>query len=87
MVRHLKLQRELYGGIQKIYKFDNNYGASVVNHSGSYGSDRGLWELAVLFFESDDDWDLCYTTPITNDVMGYLEEARVEEILVEIKAL
>ena len=35
-------------GIQRIYKFDNGYGASVVKHKYSYGGDKGLWELAVI---------------------------------------
>jgi len=69
-------------GIQKEYTFENGYGASVICHEGSYGHQAGLWELAVLKGE-----DLCYDTPISNDVIGNLTEAQVENYLEEIKAL
>lgn len=75
------------GGIQKLYKFDNNYGASVVHHSYSYGNEDGLWELAVIKFTDDLDWDVNYNTPITDYVIGYLTDEDVEEILNEIKEL
>tara|TARA_B100000287_G_C20619542_1_gene775392 strand:+ start:1134 stop:1388 length:255 start_codon:yes stop_codon:yes gene_type:complete len=70
-------------GIQKEYAFENGYGASVICHEGSYGHQDGLWELAVL----DGQGDLCYITPIANDVIGYLTEAEVETYLERIKAL
>ena len=35
------------------YKFDNGYGASVVCHSGSYGGNKGLYEIAVLDLTGD----------------------------------
>ena len=73
---------EHYGGIQKTYKFDNGYGASVIRHKGSYGYAQGKWELAVL--EGD---ELCYTSPITEDVIGHLTEDEVESILKQIKEL
>ena len=45
------LERKINNGIQKLYRFDNGYGASVVKHPHSYGNDADLWELAVLKFE------------------------------------
>ena len=72
-----------YNGIHKIYKFANGYGASVVCHDGSYGGKSGLWELAVL----DKDGKLSYDTPVTNDVIGWLDEDAVEELLAKIEAL
>ena len=64
------------GGKQKIYKFPNGYGASVIRHKGSYGYKKGLWEVAVLF-----EGELCYDTEITNDVLGHLNDPEVDNIL------
>lgn len=70
------------GGIQYKASFPNGYGASIVKHSFSYGGNSGLWELAVL-----KDGMLCYDTPITDDVLGYLSEKEVNELLDKIEAL
>lgn len=71
------------GGIQKTYKFPNGYGASVIRHQGSYGNKKGLWELAVL----GQDGELCYSTPITDDVIGHLNDPEVDRLLRKIKEL
>lgn len=80
-------EKQLNGGIQKQYKFENGYGASVIQHSGSYGNEQGLWELGVLNWIGEDVYELDYSTEITDDVIGYLTEEEVEEILVRIKEL
>jgi hypothetical protein len=41
-------EKSLNGGVQKEYRFDNGYGASVIQHNYSYGNEQGLWELAVI---------------------------------------
>lgn len=66
-------------GIQKVYKFPNGYGASVIKHQGSYGYAQGLWELAVLF-----EGELCYDTEITSDVIGHLNDPEVDNLLGQI---
>lgn len=71
------------GGVCLTYKFKNGYGASVIKHKGSYGNKQGLWELAV----TGADGDITYHTPITQDVIGYLTEEKVETILEEIQEL
>ena len=70
-------------GIQRLYQFDNGYGASVVCHDGSYGNRQGLWELAVL----DAVGNCIYYTPITDDVLGWLTDEEVEIKLKEISEL
>lgn len=83
--------RELNGGIQYVVRFKNNYGASIVQHSFSYGKDDNLWELAVIIYEKDakDDFnfELCYSTEITDDVIGFLSEEEVNEIVGKIEKL
>lgn len=69
-----------------LFKFDNSYGASIVRSKYSYGGDRGLFELAVIYWVGD-DWDLTYTTPITNDVCGFLSVDAVKEKLIAIQSL
>jgi hypothetical protein len=80
------LTREINGGTQQVFRFDNGFGASVVQHRFSYGSDQGKWELAVVTFDGD-EWHLTYDTDITSDVLGYLEWSEVEEYLDQIAAL
>ena len=69
--------------LEKIYKFENGRGASVVSHQYSYGGEKGLYELAVL----DENGNLDYTTPITNDVIGWLTWEEVIDLLRKIKEL
>ena len=69
------------------YKFPNGYGASVICQPGSYGFEEGLSELAVLKFHGDRDCSLVYDTPITNDVLGFLNEDQVDEVLAAIARL
>jgi hypothetical protein len=70
------------GGEMVRIAFPNGYGASVVRTPYSYGGDSGLYELAVLRGGA-----LCYDTPITDDVLGYLREEAVTETLAKIAAL
>lgn len=69
------------------FRFHNGYGASVVCiiYKGrviSEGNDRMPFELAVL---KDDK--ICYDTPITDNILGYLTEKHVEKILKEIEII
>jgi len=69
-------------GIVSRTKFDNGYEASVVKSEHSYGGKDGLYELAI--FKDD---EICYDTPITNDVLGYLSDKDVTEVLIKIQQL
>jgi len=71
------------GGQAYRFYFPNGYGASVVRHDWSYGANEGLWELAVL----DDSHKLTYNTPITNDVIGWLDLSEVNTHLDRIAEL
>ena len=70
--------------------FPNGYGASVIRFSQKFhgvqiesrGGSAGLYELAVTHRGR-----LCYDTPITDDVLGYLTEDDVTRVLGEIEAL
>lgn len=77
------------GGEQRVFRFANGYGASVVRFRGSYGHQSGFFELAVIEFTGPDadDFNLVYDTPITDDVIGWLSEDAVQETLDEIQAL
>ena len=75
--------KPLHDGIQYTYKAENGFGASIVRHEFSYGNHSDLWELAVL----DTNNKICYNTHITNDVLGYLSEGDVNNILVQISHL
>ncbi|EOY6141508.1 hypothetical protein ACP9HJ_002795 [Listeria monocytogenes] len=63
---------------QILYKFPNNYGASVVSGPFTYGL-----ELAVIYF-SNKNWDIYYDTPITNDVLGHLNKESLKQALEDI---
>lgn len=74
------------GERQRIYRFDNGYGASVVQFTYSYEFEQGLWELAVIKFNGE-DYELVYDTEITSDVIGYLSEDEIDNLLTQIEAL
>lgn len=65
---------------QTIYKFPNGYGASVIKFNYIY---FGI-EIAVLRFDEDGNCDIDYSTPITNDVIGGLDEENRDKVLQQI---
>jgi hypothetical protein len=54
-----------------------------VSHTYSYGGKKGLYEVAVL----DSEGDLTYETPVTNDVIGYLSEKGVSDVMKKVQEL
>lgn len=68
---------ERLGGVQILVDFENGYQASVINNQHSYGV-----ELAVML-----DGDLCYDTPVTDDVLGWLTPESLADALTQIEAL
>ena len=71
-----------FGGQAAKHTFPNGYTASVITGGSSYSSDEEPYEIAVMY-----DGALCYDTPITNDVLGYLSEEAANEVLQQIAAL
>lgn len=79
--------RDIFGdldkdGIQARHDFPNGYGVSVIRGFGTYGVDDGLYELGVMR-----NGYLCYDTPITPDVVGYLTLEEAEELADQVAAL
>ncbi len=81
-------------GLAARMNFDNGYGISVVRFKmptvpflqhdayGSYTSNKKEWEVAVLKNNS-----VCYTTSITDNVIGHMEESEVTKIMARIQRL
>lgn len=61
-------------------KFKNDYSVSVI--TGGYGSKSSPYELAILYKD-----DLCYTTGITDGVLGYLTKNEVTKIMKQVQEL
>ncbi len=56
--------------------FENGYGVSVVTGTSAYSSEDTPYEVAVLFED-----EICYTSGITDDVIGYCTEEKVSEVM------
>lgn len=63
------------------FTFPSGYGASVIDYG--WGSEQGLYELAVI----GPDGELDYTTPITSDVEGHLTPDDVGRLLAQIEQI
>jgi hypothetical protein len=75
-----------YSGIQAKHFFPNGYGVSVVKFPGSYGAEAGLYEVAILK-GLEEDWEICYDTPITDDVIGYQSVEDIDNLLSQVESL
>jgi len=89
-------------GDQRIYRFPNGFGASLVQmcmvrtngknevYSGIHPVTKELlWEIGVVRFNSDDDTDftLTFETSVADDVIKYVTASKAELILRKIKEL
>lgn len=64
------------GGWQAVLQFPHNgYGISVVNGEGTYSSGNS-YEVAILH-----NGELCYNTPLTDDVLSYETPVGIDNIL------
>ena len=73
---------DIFGIGQWVIGFKNGYEGSIITGEYTYTDKEHPYELAVL-----KNGELCYDTPITNDVIGYLTADEVGEILEKIEAL
>lgn len=71
------VHHERHGGTWVVVHFPNGYGASVIDHDYSYDL-----EMAVLHPKL-----LCYATPVTSDVLGYLTPSDLASALRMVAAL
>lgn len=67
---------------RRVVEFDNGYSASIIRGPHTYGGSEGLYEIAVLHNDR-----IVYDTPVTDDVIGWLDDAGVAEVLGQIGAL
>ncbi len=80
-------------GVQRLYRFPNGFGASVVNElRPAMSGDRRLelstsrWELSVVKWQGE-KFHLCFTTPVAGDICDQLDEDEVEALLKQIAEL
>jgi hypothetical protein len=78
----IREKKIIHDGVGYDYLFPNGYGASVVSHSGSYGGDKGLWEILITHEDNP-----VYDTPIASDVIGHLNWKEVNNYLNQISNL
>ena len=74
-------------GVQARMDFENGFGISVVRFKilggyGSYTSDETEWEAAVM-----KGGELCYTSGLSDDVIGHLNQEAVNKLMKDIQAL
>ena len=79
---------DYHNGINAHHIFDNHYGVSVIKSPYSYGGKEGKYELAIIVMKPEDKYsELCYDTPITGDVIGYLTPEGVTDIMKQVSEL
>ena len=71
------------GATQVYVEFENGYDVSVVQHGGSYGNEKGLYEIGVF----GPHGGMCDPLGWGDDVKGWLSPEGVETELKLIKAL
>ena len=74
------------GGVRAQMFFENGYGVSVIRGPFTYGGSEGLWEVAVLR-GSEEDYEVYYDTPVTDDVLGHKTESEITEAMRQVQEL
>lgn len=69
------------GGTRAVLNFDNDYGVIVLLGDEFYSNGIDTYELAVLHNNY-----LCYSTEITDDVLGYITEDEVTNVMLKLQS-
>ncbi len=76
---YLQEKEELdFIGIHWVFGFENGYAASVLKHKNTDD-----FEVAVMKLSEDSLYEMCYDTPITDDVIQHIEEEEVVSDIIE----
>ena len=67
---------------QAVLNFDNGYGVSVLLGKCFYSNGVNTYELAVLKGDG-----VCFTTSITDDVIGHISSDEVTDIMIRVQQL
>ena len=81
----MQLEHEMdpdFAWYEKRISFENGYGASIICKPVSYGGDAKMFEIAVL-----KSGEVCYDTPVSDELEGFLDFEDVIEVLHEIREL
>ena len=94
--KDIKFKPHNFGeGLHGVCFFENGYGVSVVRYKGSYTPNNGYssytsneneWEVAIIY-GNEEGWELCYNTPLTDDVLGHLTEGEVDWVMIQVQEL
>ena len=76
-----KKHRSFTNGKMASLNFDNGFGVSVINGEGAYAG-VGTWEVAILYNDL-----LCYTSGITEDVIGWQTPRQVTSVMKQVQSL
>lgn len=76
-VEYLFKYNTVSDGFHIVLKFENGYGISFINHSGSYGQ-----EIAKIVFDKNG-----MTYEISNDILPHLKNFEVFEAIEQVKSL
>lgn len=71
------------GGQHATLKFDNGFGVSVLCGNSFYSNGIDTYELAII----NKDGRIDYHTGITDDVMGYLTEQEVSDVMRKVQMI
>lgn len=72
--------------MRAIMFFPNGYGVSVLFGDAFYSNGIDTYELAVLFGDEKNPV-IAYNTPITNDVLAFIDKEEVTKAMIEVQQL